>query len=311
MQLPPCMHGLLLHSFVSISQLRPSNPEMRSPTVIETKTSSAQKRCFTHLASIHRCSYPGSPSRWRCWSRDQSGTVSVASHSVGRWMLCVSSHSCTYTATHFVNISVNKFLNTSSNVYIHFICKNSLIHGVNTQCPVLAWLLLAFVSVDFTSLSLETGMADAPKASGVVNTSATVKTRLWLTLIYLDLTSGPCEHHQSHTDVRAQVSPAAKAESRGWKLSKAFRLGWLWSWVSFLCHSKASLSAAGLNKQCSSCIQYPRSIYAPVKKGWWSEWSFWWEHHIMHARVAKKQLLTDTLVYFDQYLCNRENKAMI
>lgn len=54
------------------------------------------RKCFMYLASMHRCSYPGSPHRWRCWSRVQSGTAVAASHSVCRWRLCESSHSCSW-----------------------------------------------------------------------------------------------------------------------------------------------------------------------------------------------------------------------
>lgn len=52
------------------------------------------QECSIYLASIHRCSYPGRPCRWRCWSRAQSGTLAVVSHSVCLWRLCESSHSC-------------------------------------------------------------------------------------------------------------------------------------------------------------------------------------------------------------------------
>lgn len=53
-----------------------------------------------------------------------------------------------------------------------------LVLPVYTQSPVLARLLLALVSVDFASVSLETGQAGAREAAGVLMATAAIET--WL-----------------------------------------------------------------------------------------------------------------------------------
>lgn len=53
-----------------------------------------------------------------------------------------------------------------------------LIHPIYTQSPILAWLLLALVYVDFALVSLETGQAGASEATGVVTATAAIET--WL-----------------------------------------------------------------------------------------------------------------------------------
>lgn len=201
-------------------------------------------KCFMYLASNHRCSYPGCPHRWRCWSRVQSDTVVVASHSFCQWRLCESSHSCSWDNQGFRN-DINeinykfslqsvftgvKFESIRNTLQNNFAFQNLaratisssqplelgylLIHPIYTQSPILAWLLLALVNVDFALVSLETGQAGASEATGVVTATAAIETGLWLTLINLDLTSGPCEH-QSSKDVRQASEPATQTEGKG------------------------------------------------------------------------------------------------
>lgn len=68
---------------------------------------------FMYLASIHSCSYPGCPHRWRCWSRVQSGMVVVVSHSVCQWRLCESNHSCSWDNQGFRN-HMNEIISVQS-----------------------------------------------------------------------------------------------------------------------------------------------------------------------------------------------------
>lgn len=53
-----------------------------------------------------------------------------------------------------------------------------LIHSIYTQSPILAWLLLALVNVDFALVSLETGQAGAIEATSIVMATAAIETRL-------------------------------------------------------------------------------------------------------------------------------------
>lgn len=65
---------------------------------------------------------------------------------------------------------------------LQYICVNKIQHSlvlpVYTQSPILAWLLLALISVDFTPVPLETRAAGASEATGVV--IATAATQTWL-----------------------------------------------------------------------------------------------------------------------------------
>lgn len=69
-----------------------------------------------------------------------------------------------------------------------------LIHSICTQTPILARLPLALINVDLTPVSLETGRAGASEAAGVAMASAAVEAWLWLTVVNVDLTSGPWRH---------------------------------------------------------------------------------------------------------------------
>ena len=125
-----------------------------------------------------------------------------------------------------------------------------LIHPVYTQSPILAWLLLALVYVDFASVSLETGQAGASEATNVVMATAAIETWLWLTLVNLDLTSGPCEH-QSRTDVRGRV----RLRCRGQKWT---RLSCVLAVI--MCGSRFNLTERILQlfavPQTAHCVQY-------------------------------------------------------
>lgn len=230
-----------------------------------------------YLASIHSCSYPGCPCRWRCWSMVQRGTVVVVSHRVCQWRLCESSHSCSWDNQGFRKHTNEIFYSISSSLCLQVwhlnikgICAKQnnfsflhlaratiffyfqqlelghlLIHPIYTQSPVLAWLLLALIKVDFASVSLETGQTGASEATGVVMATAATETWLWLTLINLDLTSGPCEH-QSRTDVRGRVSLLHRLRAGG-KNEQSFHVYWLWS-----CVDCSFISQQGF----CSCLQF-------------------------------------------------------
>lgn len=105
--------GTLIHIYLTLTSLKPWNEDADSVSGVNN-TNTFQNlllncncnnhtvhfpvnwltECFIYLASIHSCSYPDCPYRWRCWSRVQSGKVAVAFHSVCQWSLCGSSRSC-------------------------------------------------------------------------------------------------------------------------------------------------------------------------------------------------------------------------
>lgn len=176
--------------------------------------------------------------------------MAVASHSVCQWMLCESSRSCIWEnqtkrldsalkvmiqksqdsifsvcvlKCKMCKIEMYTSVSTNFSTFLNLARATScqwlglgylLIHSIYTQSPILAWLFLALVNVDFALVSLETGQAGASEATGVVMATAAIETALWLTLINLDLASGPCEH-QSSTDVKGPVMLLHRLRAEG------------------------------------------------------------------------------------------------